>query len=131
MKPIAAALSASVFLSVMSLASAAQASEKLASDKGCLACHQTNKKLVGPAYEVVAATYADKTSEQYKKFVALNDKKLTIQDYIARNIKNGGAGKWGPIPMPPQAVTEDEAKALAKWVVSLAPKVDTKPPAKK
>jgi cytochrome c len=108
-----------------------QASEKLATDKGCLGCHQINKKLVGPAYEVVAATYSDKNSEQYKKFAALNDKKLTIQDYVARNIKNGGAGKWGPIPMPPQSVTEDESKVLAKWIFSLAPKADAKPAAKK
>ncbi len=107
------------------------ASEKLAADKGCLACHQVNKKLVGPSYEVVATTYADKNSEQYKKFVALNDKKLTIQDYVARNIKNGGANKWGPIPMPAQAVSEDESKALAKWVLALAPKADAKPAAKK
>jgi cytochrome c len=113
------------------VAGSAHATEKLAADKGCLGCHQTNKKLVGPAYEVVAATYADKNSEQYKKFTALNDKKLTIQDYVARNIKNGGANKWGPIPMPAQAVTEDESKTLAKWVLSLAPKADAKPAAKK
>ncbi len=112
-------------------AGSAYATEKLAADKGCLACHQINKKLVGPAYEVVAATYADKTSEQYKKFIALNDKKLTIQDYVARNIKNGGANKWGPIPMPAQSVTEDESKALSKWILSLAPKAEAKPAAKK
>lgn len=112
-------------------AGSAHATEKLAADKGCLACHQVNKKLVGPAYEVVAATYADKNSEQYKKFIALNDKKLTIQDYVARNIKNGGANRWGPIPMPAQTVTEDESKSLAKWILSLAPKADAKPATKK
>jgi cytochrome c len=121
-------ISAGLFFSAIGTA---QASEKLASEKGCLACHQINKKLVGPAYEVVATTYADKTSEQYKKFVALNDKKLTVQDYVARSIKNGGANKWGPIPMPPQSVSDDESKALAKWVLSLAPKAEAKPAAKK
>ena len=123
-------LSIGIAISFGAVASA-HASEKLAADKGCLACHQINKKLVGPAYEVVASTYTDKNSEQYKKFVALNDKKLTIQDYVARNIKNGGANKWGPIPMPAQTVTEDESKALSKWVLSLAPKADAKPTAKK
>ena len=116
---------------LFSVVATAQASEKLATDKGCLGCHQVNKKLVGPAYEAVATAYADKNSEQSKKFTALGDKKLTLQDYVARHIKNGGAGKWGPIPMPPQSVTEDESKALAKWVLSLAPKVETKPAAKK
>jgi len=28
-------------------------------------------------------------------------------------------GKWGPIPMPPNPVTDDEAKQLAEWIMSL------------
>ncbi|MFX7136337.1 cytochrome C-551, partial [Acinetobacter baumannii] len=27
-------------------------------------------------------------------------------------------GVWGPIPMPPNAVSDDEAQTLAKWVLS-------------
>ena len=39
-------------------APAAFASADLAQKKNCLACHQTDKKLVGPSYKEVAAKYA-------------------------------------------------------------------------
>ncbi|NLU13917.1 MAG: cytochrome C biogenesis protein CcsA, partial [Gammaproteobacteria bacterium] len=38
---------------------------------------------------------------------------------LALHIKNGSSGVWGPIPMPPNPVTEEEAKILADWVLSL------------
>ncbi len=38
---------------------------------------------------------------------------------LALHIKEGSAGIWGPIPMPPNAVTEEEATILAEWVLSL------------
>ena len=37
---------------------------------------------------------------------------------LVHNIKAGGAGKWGPVPMPPQASLSDtDAKALATWIL--------------
>ncbi|MDZ5455612.1 c-type cytochrome [Azohydromonas lata] len=78
---------------------------ELAQKKNCLACHAVDKKLVGPAYQEVAKKYAgDKTAEA----------KLT------EKVMKGGAGVWGPVPMPanPQ-VSADEAKTLVKWVLSL------------
>ena len=39
-------------------------------------------------------------------------------DLLAGHIKNGSQGVWGPIPMPPNPVTEEEAKILAEWVLS-------------
>ena len=48
-----------VILSLALVASpAAFASMDLAQKKNCLACHATDKKLVGPAYKDVAAKYA-------------------------------------------------------------------------
>jgi cytochrome c len=38
---------------------------------------------------------------------------------LASHIKNGTQGNWGPVPMPPNMVTEDEAKVLAEWVLTL------------
>ena len=38
---------------------------------------------------------------------------------LVKSIKAGSMGKWGPIPMPPNAVTDDEAKQLAEWIMSL------------
>ena len=79
------------------------ANADLAKKNNCLACHAVDKKIVGPAYQDVA-----------KKYAGQADAEATV----AKNIKTGGSGKWGPIPMPPQAQLSDaDAKALAAWVL--------------
>ena len=90
---------------------AAFASEQLAKEKNCLACHAIDSKLVGPAYKEVAAKYkGDKSAE----------------DKLAQKVMKGGSGVWGQIPMPanPQ-VSAAEAKTLVKWVLSLKESVQT------
>lgn len=85
------------------VAGQAHADEALAKAKNCMTCHAVDKKLVGPSYKDVAAKYkADKGA------VAT----------LAAKIKAGGKGNWGQIPMPPNNVTEDEAKKLAAWVMA-------------
>jgi cytochrome c len=81
------------------------ADQALATAKNCMACHALDKKLVGPAYKDVAAKYA-------------GDK--AAADKLATKIQKGGAGVWGPVPMPanPQ-VSDAEAKKLAAWVLSV------------
>ncbi|MDZ7812952.1 MAG: c-type cytochrome [Ideonella sp.] len=82
------------------------ASQELAQKNACLACHAMDKKLVGPAYADVA-----------KKYAGQKDAEATL----AASIKKGGSGKWGPIPMLPQsALSEADAKTLAKWILSAA-----------
>ncbi len=77
----------------------------LATSKNCMACHATDKKLVGPAFKDVAAKYA-------------NDK--TAADKLATKIQKGGAGVWGPVPMPANTQVNDaEAKKLAAWVLTI------------
>ena len=81
---------------------------ELAQKKSCMACHATDKKLVGPSYKEVAAKYAGQ-----KDAVA----------QLAERIQKGsvpGKGNWGAIPMPanPQ-VSADEAKQLATWVLTV------------
>lgn len=71
----------------------------------CLACHQVDKKLVGPAYEEVAAKYE------------MNEKNVA---YLADKIIKGGAGVWGQIPMTPHPdVSKEDAQEMAKYVLSL------------
>ena len=83
----------------------AMADEALAKAKNCMACHATDKKLVGPAYKDVAAKYK-------------GDAKAV--DMLAAKIIKGGSGVWGAVPMPanPQ-VSDAEAKKLAAWVLGL------------
>lgn len=76
----------------------------LATAKNCMACHAVDKKLVGPSYKDVAAKYAGQKD---------------AVDKLAAKIMKGGAGVWGPVPMPANAqVNEAEAKKLAAWVMS-------------
>jgi len=85
------------------VAAPAYANLELAQKKNCMSCHAIDKKVVGPAYQDVAAKYA-------------GDK--TAVDKLAQKIQKGGAGSWGPIPMPANNVTDAEAKQLAQWVLS-------------
>jgi cytochrome c len=81
------------------------ANADLAQKKSCLACHATDKKLVGPAYKDVAAKYAGQKDAAAK---------------LADKIQKGGTGVWGQVPMPANpAVSEAEAKVLAKWVLAM------------
>jgi cytochrome c len=86
------------------LAAPAFANPELAQKKNCMACHQVDKKVVGPAYKDVAAKYAGQKD---------------AADKLAAKIVKGGSGVWGAVPMPanPQ-VSEAEAKQLASWVLS-------------
>lgn len=87
------------------VAGPAFANADLAQKKNCLACHATDKKLVGPSYKDVAAKYAGQKDAVAK---------------LAEKIQKGGVGAWGQVPMPanPQ-VNADEAKQLATWVLSV------------
>jgi cytochrome c len=82
----------------------AWANADLAKKNNCLACHAVDKKIVGPAYQDVAKKYAGQADAEAN---------------LTKSIKAGGSGKWGPIPMPPQAQLSDaDAKTLAAWVLS-------------
>ncbi len=102
---IVAAVAGAAFAAAVSVpALADDAGEKLAKDKGCTACHGIDKKIVGPAYKDVAKKYKGDAAAPAK---------------LAEKVVKGGSGVWGPIPMPPNKVTDDEAKKLVAWVLSL------------
>lgn len=86
------------------LAAPAFASKELAQKNACLACHAPDKKIVGPAFQDIG-----------KKYGGQKDAEATL----AKSIKAGGAGKWGPVPMPAQAALSDaDARTLAAWVLA-------------
>lgn len=78
--------------------------QALAQEKGCFACHAIDHKVVGPAWKDVAAKYHHS---------------LKYVPYLAKMIKNGNSGIWGPVPMPPQNVTQAQAEELARFILSL------------
>lgn len=77
---------------------------QLATAKNCMACHAVATKLVGPSYKDIAAKYADQKD---------------AVDKLSAKIVKGGAGVWGPVPMPANAqVSADDAKKLSTWVLT-------------
>lgn len=94
---------AAVAMSAM-LSAPAFASPDLAKKNNCVGCHAAERKLVGPSYADVVKKYAGQPD------AAAN---------LAKSIKAGGAGKWGPIPMPAYASLSDaDAAALAAWILA-------------
>ena len=99
MKLIFAAVAVSALMSAPAFANS-----DLAKKNACMACHAVDKKLVGPSYNDVA-----------KKYAGQKDAAATL----AQSIKAGGAGKWGPVPMPSQpGLSEADALTLANWVLA-------------
>jgi cytochrome c len=86
-------------------APAAEASpEQLLQKDGCLVCHASDKKIVGPSYKEVAAKYA-------------GDKGALAK--LVQKVKDGGAGVWGPIPMPPHPqVSEADLQTMVKYILA-------------
>ena len=86
------------------LSSSALASPELARSKNCIACHHMERKMIGPAYKAVAERYAKDEAAVPK---------------LSEKVIKGGAGSWGPTPMPPQrSVSPEEAETLVKWILS-------------
>ena len=71
----------------------------------CTVCHATDSKVVGPSFKEIAAKYK-------------ND--LKAADKLAASINGGSSGKWGSVPMPPNAAVNDtDAHTLAVWILGL------------
>ncbi|MBM3114687.1 c-type cytochrome [Jeongeupia naejangsanensis] len=77
--------------------------QQLANSKSCMACHGMTQKIVGPGFKQVADRYR-------------GDKGAAAK--LATKIRKGGSGAWGPVAMPPAAVTDAEAQQLATWILS-------------
>lgn len=105
-KSIALAASA-LLVTAGAFAVDAEAAKALAAKSACLACHAVDKKVVGPAYQDVAAKHKGQAD--------------ALEKVMAR-IKSGGSGMYGPVPMPPQpTLKDDQVKLLAEWVLAGAP----------
>lgn len=73
---------------------------------GCLACHQLEKKSVGPAYKVVAAKY----------------KGQDVAATLMKKVRAGGKGVYGPIPMPvndASKISDADLKTVIDYILKL------------
>ena len=83
----------------------AQADEALLKKHNCVACHQIDKKVVGPAYK-----------DEAKKYKGQKD----VAVKLAEKVKKGGQGAWGPVPMPPNPqVSDADIKKMVAYILSL------------
>lgn len=71
----------------------------------CIGCHNKEERIIGPAYEEIAAKYE------------ANSENISA---LANKIINGSKGVWGAIPMTPHPkTTQDEAKQMVEYILSL------------
>jgi cytochrome c len=79
---------------------------ELAQRKHCDECHAVDATRIGPPFIAVAIRHR-----------AEGDAAI---EPLAQKIIHGGAGTWGDVPMiPNERVTVEEARALARWILSL------------
>jgi cytochrome c len=85
-----------------------QASQALAMRSGCLGCHKTDAKLVGPAFQDIAQKYAGDAD---------------AVDRLVNKVKSGSAvGEpliWGTIMMPPSSASEEHIRGVIQWIMTL------------
>ncbi len=101
LRPGAFAAVAAAFL----CAPGAHATEALAAKGACTACHAAAKKMVGPSYQQIAARYR-------------GDAKAPA--VLARHVREGSKGVWGPTAMPatpPAKLSDAELKQLVAWIL--------------
>lgn len=80
------------------------ADEATARSNGCLACHSLEKKVVGPSFKSIASKFKDDAH--------------AVED-LAKVVKAGSKGVWGPIAMPAQTkISEADLKRVLKWILA-------------
>ena len=89
-----------------------QAGQALMLKSDCQACHQVDKKSIGPSFTQVSAKY---------------QKDANAVSYLAAKIIKGGAGVWGEVAMSAHPTMSDsDSKKIAQWVLSLENKAVAK-----
>ncbi len=83
----------------------AQANPEEAMTKaGCMACHAKDKKMVGPSFQQIAAKY----------------KGQDVRAALAKKVREGGKGNFGPIPMapnPPDKISDADLTAALDFIL--------------
>jgi cytochrome c len=72
---------------------------------GCVACHEVDRKLIGPAFVDVASRYR-------------NDPGAPAM--LRKKVKEGGIHVWGEAAMPPNVLASDaDIRELVDWMLTL------------
>lgn len=78
----------------------------LAKKSGCFACHNIERKLIGPSWNDVGTKYKGDPA---------------AREALVKWIHTGGTGRWGTAVMPPYSprVTDADIEKLADFILSL------------
>ncbi|MBI5718735.1 MAG: c-type cytochrome [Burkholderiales bacterium] len=80
-----------------------EAALKTAQKNNCAACHAPAQKLVGPSWSEIGKKYAGAAGAEAK---------------LLAKVKRGGAGVWGPVPMPPNpGVPDADIKTVLRYAL--------------
>jgi cytochrome c len=91
----------------------------LAHKLSCTACHDIDKKKVGPAWRDVAQRYTGSGVTTY----TYDGKEYPLIEGLVMKVSHGGSGNWGTMPMPandPTGALKAEITELVKFEQSLA-----------
>jgi cytochrome c len=85
-----------------------QANQMLAMQSGCLGCHKTEAKLVGPSFKDIAAKYAAEPAQI---------ERLTSK--VKAGSVPGEPLVWGTIAMPPNQAPAEKIRQVVEWIMTL------------
>ncbi|MGH8235560.1 MAG: c-type cytochrome [Steroidobacteraceae bacterium] len=72
---------------------------------GCTACHAIDSKMLGPAYREIAGKYRTRQDAEQK---------------LMQSVKNGSAGVWSNMPMPPNpGISDADLRGIVKQILAL------------
>jgi tripartite-type tricarboxylate transporter receptor subunit TctC/cytochrome c551/c552 len=71
--------------------------------QNCLACHDAERRLVGPSWAEIAQRYAGQFVQEAT---------------LVQRMQQGSRGVWGTVPMPASAISDAEALAVARWLIT-------------
>jgi cytochrome c len=98
----------SLVVAMIFAAPVTEASQALAMQSGCLGCHKTDAKLVGPAFQDIAQKYAGDAG---------------AVDRLVNKVKSGSAAGeplvWGAVMMPPSPASEANIRGVIEWIMTL------------
>jgi cytochrome c len=72
---------------------------------GCMACHNKDKKVVGPSFKEIAAKYKGQPDLVAK---------------LSEKVRKGGSGVFGPVPMapnPPDKISDADLKSAIELIL--------------
>ncbi len=106
MKSVIASMTVAAGLMIAGSAMATDMPE-LAHQHNCTACHEIDKKKVGPAWKDVAARYKGDAGAEAK---------------LVTKVSKGGSGVWGKMPMPGNdelGRNQEVMRKLVKFILAL------------